>query len=63
MADLKIIKKGEVFVFDFGHGAEPVQCAGRSPVSPETIGFYTEDGGLFIVKDSRLKNYGLKYVD
>lgn len=60
---LKVIKNGDVFRWDFGHGEELVKCAGRAPKMPEVIGFYTEDGGLFVVKETNLGSIGLKYAE
>lgn len=63
MEDLKVIKHGDIFDCDMGHGVETVQCAGRSKEVPAIIGFYTTDGGLFVVNERDLCKFGLKFDD
>lgn len=58
---LKVIKAGDVFRWDFGHGEELVQCAGQSPLVPGVIGFHTVDDGLFVVPEKDLAKKGLRY--
>ncbi len=55
-----IIRK--MYYANFGYGKELVQYAGESPKIPGAYGFYTEDGGVIIVKKSQIESMDIMEV-